>query len=291
MVTVLLTGCSSTKQVVGGSQTGQNSTEDFMFLRNVSDNFQYAKNITAKIKFTLANDGKEVSLSGSLKMRRDDAIQIQLTALGLMEIARIELTPDYIMLIDRYHRKYVKENYNSLEFLRENGLNFYSMQALFWNELFCPGQESISESKLELFRVMNEDGKKIISLKDDAKPKTAVMKNTEFKWGTDIASKRITSAQVRYGSRVEDSRFRIQDPGFKIQDSSLVWSYDDFTTVSRRPFPAKHVVGIKTNEMKMNATVNLSKIDNSADWESRTTLSGKYTKVSIEELIEGIASM
>lgn len=55
------------------------------------------------------------------------------------EVGRLEFTPDYVLVIDRMHKEYLKGDYNQLDFLRDNGLNFYSLQALFWNQALPPG--------------------------------------------------------------------------------------------------------------------------------------------------------
>lgn len=276
---MVLVGCRSAKTLTKTSdvETFKHS-EEITYLRNISDNFQYAKNITAKIKFVVEKNGAEVSLSGSLKMRRDDVIQIQLVALGLMEVARIELTPDYLMLIDRYHKRYVKVEYGKLDFLKANGLNFYSLQALFWNEFFCPGQAGITEDKLELFRVNPTSDRLEISLKDSAKPKTALMKATEFSWMADKKTSSLTSAIVRYTDSAAGS-------------SHIQWQYGDFTTVSRKLFPLKNMITIATSDMNIKASLTLSNPTNDSNWETRTQLSGKYRQMSIEDLLEGITSL
>ncbi len=275
-LSLLLMGCKSSKTLTTTSGTATlRHGQEITYLRNISDNFQYARNITSKIKFVAEKNGAEVSLSGSLKMRRDNVIQIQLTAFGLMEVARIELTPDYLMLIDRYHKKYVKMDYGKLDFLSTNGMNFYSLQALFWNELFCPGQSSITEDKLSLFSVIPTSDKLVVSLKDDAKPKTALMKAITFSWLANPSNSSLTSAIVRYSDSV-------------VSTSQIQWQYENFKTFSRKLFPLKNIITIATSDMNIKATMTLINPTNDSDWETRTQLSGRYQQVTIEDLLEGI---
>ncbi len=74
-------------------------------------------------------------------MRKDEVIRIQLfiPILGT-EVGSLEFTPDYVLIIDRLHKEYIKADYTQVDFLKKQGINFYSLQALFWNQLLLPGQ-------------------------------------------------------------------------------------------------------------------------------------------------------
>lgn len=87
-------------------------------------------------------------------MRKDEVIRLQLLIpLLRSEVGRIEFTKDYVLFIDRMHKQYVKANYTDVAFLKNNGINFYSLQALFWNQLFIPGEQRVGEHSLEAFNV------------------------------------------------------------------------------------------------------------------------------------------
>ena len=76
----------------------------------------YAQAISAKIKFSINTGSKDLSVSGSLKMKKDDVIRIQLTPLGLMEAGRIEFTKDYVLVVDRINKEYIKASYSDVDF-------------------------------------------------------------------------------------------------------------------------------------------------------------------------------
>jgi len=87
-------------------------------------------------------------------MRKDEVIRLQLLVpIIRSEVGRIEFTKDYVLFLDRIHKQYVKAKYNDVAFLKNNGINFYSLQALFWNQLFIPGQQRVGEHNLTLFKV------------------------------------------------------------------------------------------------------------------------------------------
>ena len=72
-------------------------------------------------------------------MRKDNVIRLQLLIPVLRsEVGRIEFTPEGVLFVDRYHHQYVKTTYDEVDFLRDNGITFYSLQSLFWNQLLLP---------------------------------------------------------------------------------------------------------------------------------------------------------
>lgn len=83
-------------------------------------------------------------------MKRDQMIRISLRMLGF-EVGVMEFTPADVLVIDRFNKQYVRAAYNEVGFLRQAGLDFYSLQALFWNELFLPGQHQLTTSDLKRF--------------------------------------------------------------------------------------------------------------------------------------------
>ena len=97
-------------------------------------------------------------------MRKDEVIRLQLLIpIIRSEVGRIEFTKDYVLFIDRIHKQYVKAKYNDVAFLKNNGINFYSLQALFWNQLFIPGQQRVGEHNLTQFKVDFNASQKCLS--------------------------------------------------------------------------------------------------------------------------------
>ena len=66
-------------------------------MTKVLTNQQAARGIRAKVNVTLES-GSRLSASGSLKMKRDEIIQITLTAILGIEVGRLELTPEFLLI-------------------------------------------------------------------------------------------------------------------------------------------------------------------------------------------------
>ncbi|RRD00802.1 DUF4292 domain-containing protein [Prevotella sp. OH937_COT-195] len=280
-VVMIIAACGTTKTVTETARKPEKTafadTEAarLKFVRNVSDRAMVQKNITAKLKFRVKKGSKDISVGGSLHMRRDDVIRIQLTPMGLFEAGRIELTKDYVMIVDRINKQYLKADYNEVEFLRRNGLNFYSLQALFWNQLFIPGSDHMRDSELKTFdvKLLPQAICSIIELGRD---------KMNYKWQADNKSFEITQADVAYS---DGSRSK----------ASLQWKYGGFQNFGGRRFPSQITITGTSSELKGGQSITielaLDKLRNNEDWEARTRLSSKYSAVTAEEVLSKIMSI
>ena len=111
----------STSSVTNVADTLQKN----VYLQKVNDNAQYARFITSKVKFSVELGNRQMTLTGNLKMKRDDVIRLQLMAFGFVEAGRLEFTEDYVLIVDRINKQYIKVPYAQLEFFRRSGVNFY----------------------------------------------------------------------------------------------------------------------------------------------------------------------
>ena len=157
---LLLGSCASKKAVADGTATpstsskhnakteaaDDNTVTTMAFLQKVNYNQVYANDIVGNISFNLTAGSKDITVPGALRMRKDKVIRLQLfiPILGT-EVGRLEFTPDYVLVIDRLHKEYVKADYSQVDFLRQNGITFYSLQSLFWNQLFVPGEKKVGQ--------------------------------------------------------------------------------------------------------------------------------------------------
>ncbi len=271
--TMLLASCGVKKAAVNDAGALSSSktasvksaeTARLAFVQKVSDQKVYAQNIVGNISFRATMGDKDVTLPGALRMRKDKVIRLQLfiPILGT-EVGRLEFTPDYVLVVDRMHKQYVKGDYNQLDFLRQNGLNFYSLQALFWNQLLLPGATKVGEGDLRKFDVnLDETGQYL--------PISLVNGNLKFVWLAGRDNGRIAQADVNYAS------------GGKGR-STLLWKYTDFKAVGAKMFPGTQEFSFSTNATnnvrKMTVRIEMGDVKTSDDWEEQTTVSDKYKKM------------
>lgn len=284
-MSLILASCGSKKAIVKDSSSAvptqsvgseSKSVKKLSFVQKVSDNQVYTKNITGRMSFNIQSGDKDVTVPGSLHMRKDQVIRMQLfiPILG-SEVGRLEFTPDYVLIIDRVHKQYIKADYNKVDFLQKQGISFYSLQALFWNQLLLPGNTRVSESDLKKFDVdMDAGGKEIPVVYSDG--------NMKYVWNTDASTGRIDEANVSYSSAQHGK-------------STLNLKYRDFKTVGVKQFPATQNMTLTTNATKQPKTVKINiemdEVETDSDWDVKTEISSKYKQVQPEDVLGKILNM
>ena len=130
MTIAMVASCGSTRKVVNETPNAQAVVQKQEFLQKVSDNAQHARFVTSKVKFSVEVGSQQLTLTGNLKMKRDDVIRLQLMAFGFVEAGRLEFTKDYVLVMDRINKQYLRVPYQQLDFMRNSGLDFYALQSL-----------------------------------------------------------------------------------------------------------------------------------------------------------------
>lgn len=284
--TLVFASCGTNKAIVKQPTTVKQTTaptqssvqkQKLQFVQKVSDQSLYQKNLVSDLSFTLNTGSRNISVPGILHMRRDEVIRIQLLIpLIRSEVGRIEFTKDYVLFIDRMHKQYVKASYNDVAFLKDNGINFYSLQALFWNQLFIPGQQRVGESQLSMFSV------DLAAVQANNVPVTLLDGKMAYKWLAESASGLINMAEAKYTSANHGV-------------STLKWNYGNFQNFGAKKFPVYHEVTIQTQATKQQRTIKavfeLNGLSDNADWESFTTPSNRYQKVGVDEILEKLTKL
>lgn len=242
------------------------------YIRQVYDKAVYVQNISSKINLGIRGMGKDVTLDGRLQMRRGKVIRLTIVPFGLMEVARLEFTPTYVLLIDRIHKEYVKASYNDVAFLKTEGLTFYSLQSLFWNELFQPGKAKLSDNDLSLYTIADaaKEGR-IINYKQD---------KMNFSWSTDSKAF-IQATEIIYGAKTKMA-------------SNVKVSYDNFTPVGVKSFPKHECITFNTKAFStgtMSLDINMGNISTDANWDATTNVSGNYKQISAEEFFNRLSKL
>ena len=165
---VLAASCGSHRKAVKSTPDAVNADtlQKQAFLQKVNDNAQHARFITSKVKFGVEVGNRQMTLTGNLKMKRDDVIRLQLMAFGFVEAGRLEFTKEYVLIMDRINKLYLKVPYAQLDFLRNSNIDFYVLQALFWNELFQPGKMKVSDEALKSYKTETGVDDAVISLEE-----------------------------------------------------------------------------------------------------------------------------
>ena len=269
---LLLASCGTKKQTVSTSTVDPEKTTVSSLqhiVETVNANRHEETFATAKIKLGLPSNNKGVSIGGTLRMKRNDVIQLSLVTFGILEVARIEMTPDYFMGIDKIGRQYVKAAWGDVSFFKSAGIDFYTLQALFWDELFVLGAGKSTPTEKQFKKSM--DGEK------------AKLTNADSRLAVLSFSVNITSGLIRQttiSSHAEGS------------SPYLTWDYMDFSNLGKKYFPTYHLLTIGGSSKPITANILLSNLENNSNWETRTQTPGhNYTEVTVEKLMSRIMNL
>ena len=276
-VPLMMASCRSHKKVVTDTPVAI-SPEQAELLDRVDSHTQ--RNMTfvgSKLKFTVNVGNKEISLSGNLRMKRNDVIRLQLMALGLVEAARLEFTQDYVLIMDRINKQFLKAPYHDVEFLRNSGINFNTLQALFWNELFQPGKADLSKEDRKLFTLKSlGDGEAVINFEDGDGEK--VHSKMFYSWLVNELTGRIKTTNIMYRDAANGN-------------TQLNWDYREFKDLGSKLFPSDMNVTLTTPKKEVKLGIRLNSLNNDDDWDLRTRVSSKYREVEVDEILHRIMSL
>ena len=256
LLTLTLTGCRTSRQTEGGAAyTRKQRNEKLAPLAQYPADIEF---VSSKTAITLNYNGHSVTVKGRLRLRRDEAVQMSITALGLMEIANIEFTPKGAYIIDRINKRYIALDYSS-GWMNLAGINFNAAQALFWNRIFIPGEKEVWR-KTNDFTISDAGNQCLVE--------PSRQRMLKCKFYTDSECK------------------ELQQTDLSIQQYAATWRYDDFDLLDTYAYPTTHDVSVSNSTLTIGAHIELTNISTlDTGWQSGTDLS-RYKLVELDQLME-----
>ena len=163
-----------------------------------------------------------------------------------------------------------------VDFLRNSGLDFSSMQALFWNELFKPnpvviGKKVAASDTTATYTTLESGDDMIIQLNEG---------KMDYSWLVGRKDAAIKMANIQYKDRFSPEN-----------SAQLNWDYDKFEMFSSKKFPTKHAIALTTAKKEVKLGMTLNYLGNDTEWETRTEVSNKYREVTVDEILRRFMSL
>ena len=212
LMVAILASCSTTKSIKKfHSIEGMTETE---FVENVIENAGGWNALTAKISLSLDWEGKgETKVSGTLRIKKGEGVQLSIAPLLGIEVARAEISPNGILVIERMNKRYVEVSFAEVKALAKADLDFHTLQALFLNELFLPGKGDLTARDASSFKVEPE---------------------AEGVW---LNVKRAKRFGYHFLTEATEALLKESYIGLNGTPYGLRWKYDDFRALERTQFP------------------------------------------------------
>ena len=163
LMMVALTGCKTSKHAA------KNGSEESAYL-------------SSKVVVTIPHGDAVYSVNGTMKLKRNEIVQISfLMPILRTEVARIEITPEIIFLVDRMNHRYVRTTKEELKDRLPRKWTYNRLEDLIYQASEPDGKKTISGeefglAKLEKARVELSD---FSQEENNVKPTTLSSRYTE----------------------------------------------------------------------------------------------------------------
>jgi hypothetical protein len=263
-VLLLLSSCKTTRQV---NEIALISKSKNIRIESIINQSIHYNTFSSSLKFNIEPGlkRKNISVDGQIRIIKDKTIQLSLRVPILnTEAARISITPEQIVVIDRLNKQFLAESIEKMKLLTSFDFDFYSLQALFTNRLFIAGKNSILPDDYDAFNMQEEEFYARLNHRDAQK--------VSYDFESDYTDK-ILKTKIYKG------------------DTNMTWNYLDFgLTDNRRLFPMKMYMELIVPNDLISMDLSFSKVVIDKEFELDTTIPKKYKQVTIDQLIKAIQS-
>ena len=261
VLVLLLASCSST-QSLKKSQSIEGMTET-EYVESVISHAGGWDALTAKMALAIDWEGKGATkVNGTLRIKKGEVIQLSIAPLLGIEVARAEISPDGVLVIDRMNKRYVEVSFAEVKALANADLDFHTLQALFLNELFLPGKDDLTSRDASSFRVE-------VGLD-----------------GVTLDVKKAKRFSYRFLTQAPEALLKESCIGLMNTPYRLKWEYAGFRPLDAKLFPSEMQVSFLGTKKPVKASFALSRLSTNADWDTHTEVSKRYEKVELEEVIK-----
>jgi len=233
---LVIASCSATKKTHKFSLV-EISTDDLLV--KMQQNESQFHTLSAKALIDITSQGKTNSLKATIRMTKDSAIWVSISAGMGLEAARILLTRDSVLFINRLNKTYFVGNYKFINHLINAQVDFDIIQALLtgndfkWYD-YQDIEASIMGSQYQLESANRRKLKKYIK-------------------SPDCASQVIYQSMWLNPESFKIERIKIKE--IKNENKKIVAEYSHFKTIDGQILPAQYDITISAqNDIIIDAT-------------------------------------
>ena len=256
--------CKSTKRITQADTALEDKTSSELFNDVLHKGLEYST-FSSKLNMTISTGTKALSSKGSLKIVNNKAIQLSVQPLFGIEMFRLYVEPDHIIILDRMNKRYVKESFENIKGTSPMGFDYYTLQSLFTNKLFIPEKTSLSIQDYRKFKYAETEENYTLTARD----KKSDVDYSFFINGND----QITLSELSMPKK----------------DYSLQWNYNEFSLMDNQFFPYEMKIEASTKKTKLNTSISLSSISLNDPMTLETSIPTSYTRVELKEVLKMLA--
>lgn len=256
--------CKTKERIVQAESELEDKTSSKLFKDVLYKELKYST-FSSKLNMIISTGKKTLSSKATLRILRDEAIQVSIQPLFGIEMFRLYVQPDCIIILDRMNKRYVRESFDDIKGEIPVGFNYNTLQSLFTNSLFIPEQSDVSIKDYNKFRYSQSSDNYLLTARD----KKSQIDYSFFVNGND----QIALTQLQMPER----------------NYLLQWSYDEFTLLDSLFFPYEMKVQASTDKRNLDTSISLSSISIDEPLTLSTSIPSNYAKVELKEIIKLLA--
>ena len=253
--------CKPKERIVQAESELEDKTNSNLFEDILENEVRYST-FSSKLNMSFSTGRKVLNSRATLRIVRNEAIQLSIQPIFGIEMFRLYIQPDCIIILDRMNKRYVQETYDDLKKEYPIGFNFYTLQSLFTNALFIPEQSNVLIDDCRKFRYVQSSNNYRLSGRD----RISDIDYSFFVNGND----QITLTQMYMPAK----------------KYSMAWSYDEFSLVEKLFFPLEMKVSASSEKINLNTSISLSSINFDESLTLDSSIPSSYTKVELKEVIK-----
>ena len=150
-LTLFLFACGSNKNVVTSSLENRSLKS---IVKKVNQNHLDYNWFTAKLNGKIKTNGADTPVTANLRIRKDSVIWLSVSALLGVEVARIQITPDSLKLMNRINKTYWIGDFEDVESVYGIPANYEQLEGVLVGQISLENQKMSSivlENKYLLF--------------------------------------------------------------------------------------------------------------------------------------------
>ena len=250
---LLVTSCKSNRSLVKTDVKSENQAAQLIDnIIKAQAKFNTANISKMSLEFTL--NERATNVSASCKIKTDSAIFISIQPFMGIEVFKVELTKENIVIVDKMNRRYYQTNYNFLSDKLGMNLNYSNLQALLLCQFFCIGSSTLKSDSCKLLN-----------------PQTLIFENGNLTQSTEV------------GTTFNINKVVLKD---NTNGYELATNYSEYKIINTTYFPQKIALNAISEKTKASCNLSILKVEFNTEVNFTAANPDRYTISSIEQLLK-----
>ncbi len=261
LVAVGMAACTASRKAGREPMVGGLTGE--AYLEKVIELSPEWQTLSGKVALQLDLGAKgNTKVNATMRLKKGELIRLSVAPLLGIEVARLDITPEGLLAIDRINKRYVQASFEEIRNSWQVDLSFNVLQSLFLNEIFFPGKLQLETGDARYFFVQTEG--------EDAVIRAKTSKQFSYRFRTSAADGSLLETHV----------------GVAGLPYALNWKYDRFEPLGARRFPAHMQVVLEGSSSPTILNMDFSRLSTGGDWDTVSEVSSRYKQISLQELLK-----